>query len=447
MKQTDTDVQSENGDQRDPSRGNGRAPAPGAGTSAWVGELLGRWQPAEVRVARSFPECRGLAGEQLEDLYQDTTLALLARHYTNEEHLRNALRHGIKHRALNVHRNQRRRTQILAQSAPSMQRIEEGHHSHSGPEDAALGEQDRLIATEFLTELSELEQRVFWLTAEGLRYRAIAATLQIPVNEARNASRSCERKRQRFQLLYDTGRLCGYRAATIQALQGGQLTSLELARRAFAHLDACTRCRAEHKTNAKRLSLSFREQIAAVLPIPALLTRTGGATAHHHALGRLLTLKASTSVAGVRLTGLLGSAGTGAKLTASAVAVVVLAAGSVGATGALERHQSHSARHSAASRSATLAPGASVGRAAGGYDFARAAGQRPRPALRVTSPAIRSARTARHGSVGGPGPDAGREFGVQPSPGGSESVQTAANSAGESHGHAEGEFGIEHSSG
>src|SRR5207302_6981254 len=150
------------------------------------------------------------------------------------EHLRNALRHGIKHRALNMHRDTRRRSQILAQSAPSIQRVAESRASHAGPEEAALAEHDRLIVREFLTELDELEQRVFWLIADGMRYRAIASALQIPVNEARNAARSCERKRQRFQLLYDTGRLCGYRAATIQALQARELTSEELARRAFA---------------------------------------------------------------------------------------------------------------------------------------------------------------------------------------------------------------------
>jgi hypothetical protein len=78
---------------------------------------------------------------------------------------------------------------------------------------------------------------VFWLIADGMRYRAIASALEIPVKRTRNASRSCERKRERFQPLYDTGRLCGYSAATIQALQGGEVTSEEVARRAFAHLE------------------------------------------------------------------------------------------------------------------------------------------------------------------------------------------------------------------
>jgi DNA-directed RNA polymerase specialized sigma24 family protein len=82
---------------------------------------------------------------------------LLSRPYGTEEHLRNALRHGIKHRALNVHRDTRRRAQILAEHAPSTRRIAESRESQTGPEDTMLAEQDRLIVKEFLTELDKLE--------------------------------------------------------------------------------------------------------------------------------------------------------------------------------------------------------------------------------------------------------------------------------------------------
>jgi hypothetical protein len=129
-----------------------------------------------------------------------------------------------------------------------------------------LAKEDRLIALEFKTELDEDEQRVFAWLVEGLQYRAVASVLNIPINEARNTARSCERKRERFQLLYDTGRLCGYRAQTILALQNGEATSEVLAERAFAHLESCAHCRLEHKTNAKRLRRSFRDQAAALLP-------------------------------------------------------------------------------------------------------------------------------------------------------------------------------------
>jgi RNA polymerase sigma factor (sigma-70 family) len=204
MRQADTDVRQQNSDEtrHDTSTRSGRGSSPPrlrAGRSPdWIGELLGEWQRTELRIARGLAECRGLGTEQLEDLYQETALALLSRPYGSEEHLRNALRHGIKHRTLNLHRDTRRRSQILAQSAPSMQRIAESRESHAGPEEAALVDQDRLIVKEFLTELDEVEQRVFWLIADGMRYRAIAPILRIPstrratpparVSESANAS-------------------------------------------------------------------------------------------------------------------------------------------------------------------------------------------------------------------------------------------------------------------
>src|SRR5450759_1469227 len=69
-----------------------------------VGEALGKWQAAEVRFARRFAYCRVLNAAQLEDLYQETVLALLHRSYNSEQHLRNALRFGLKNRALHLHR-------------------------------------------------------------------------------------------------------------------------------------------------------------------------------------------------------------------------------------------------------------------------------------------------------------------------------------------------------
>jgi RNA polymerase sigma factor (sigma-70 family) len=318
MRQADTDVTSEDGKESH------------AGTAEWVGQVLGEWQAPELRIARGFAECRGLGAEQLEDIYQETAVALLNRPYGSEEHLRNALRHGIKHRALNMHRDTRRRAQILQQSAPNMQRIAEASESQAGPEEAALQDQDRLIVREFLTELDELEQRVFWLIAEGMRYRAIAPVLSIPVNEARNASRSCERKRERFQLLYDTGRLCGYREATIRSLQAGELTGEELARRAFAHLDACAQCRAEHKTNSRRLGRTFQDQLAAVLPLPALVGWM--------ARWRRPWPRAGSHIGGLlreRTAALMG-ADAGAKLTAGVATVAVVAGGTIGATRAMQ---------------------------------------------------------------------------------------------------------------
>jgi RNA polymerase sigma factor (sigma-70 family) len=300
--------------------------------SEQIGQILGEWQAQELRIARGFAECRGLSAEQLEDIYQETTLALLRRPYVNEEHLRNALRTGLKHRALNLHRDERRRGEILAQRAPDLHLMAQASEDQNGPEIAALEQQDRSIAREFITELTEKEQSVFGLIVEGMQYRAIAPVLDIPVNEARNLSRACERKRERFQLLYDTGRLCGFRSGTITALQSGEATSEELAERAFAHLDSCAHCRAEHHTNAKRLRRSFQGQAAALLP-PVFVGHLGwlarlGMRART-LQDRVMPLSAGGGGVRERAAALVAGGGIGAKVAVGVVTVAVVAGGAV----------------------------------------------------------------------------------------------------------------------
>src|SRR5664280_1111274 len=146
------------------SRGSGggrlrRKRKPGRSTE-WAGEVLGEWQSSELRIARGFFECRGLSAEQLEDIYQETAVVLLGRPYQSEEHLRNTLRKALKNRAMNFHRDERRREAILSDNAPSLPLITV--EDQDGPERLALIHEDRLIVTEFLTELTALEQRVFW---------------------------------------------------------------------------------------------------------------------------------------------------------------------------------------------------------------------------------------------------------------------------------------------
>jgi RNA polymerase sigma factor (sigma-70 family) len=345
--------------------GRGHSHAPAALLPERVGALLGKWQARELRIARGFHECRGLSTEQLEDLYQETALALLNRPYRDEGHLRNALRTGLKHRALNLHRDERRRGEILVHSAPSLYRIARAREAEDGPEGAALARQDRLIVSEFLTELSAIEQRVFWLLAEGMRYRAIAPVLGIATNEARNAARACERKRERFQLLYDTGRLCGFRSASIQALQTGEATSEELARRAFAHLEGCAHCRAEHKTNARRLRRSFQGQASVLLPLPAL-ARWGWLQRHsararslHH---RLATDGVPMGHGGARETaaGALLGGGAVAKVAATVATVAVIAGSAITASTVVEHPRAHARADHRAARSVAARPSVGI---------------------------------------------------------------------------------------
>jgi DNA-directed RNA polymerase specialized sigma24 family protein len=213
----------------------------------WIGQALGGWQVRELRIARGFRECQGLSTEQLEDIYQETAVSLLRRAYLNEEHLCKSLRKGLKYRALNMHRDQRRRGEILAAHAPGLYVTAQAREEQNDPELAAFAQHDDLVEAEFQTELTHDERSVFELMKEGLRYRAIAPRLKMEINQARKIARSCERKRERFKLLHDNGRLCAFRASAILALQNGEIMSEELTRRALAHLKACPRCRAEYK--------------------------------------------------------------------------------------------------------------------------------------------------------------------------------------------------------
>src|SRR6185312_14652148 len=193
----------------------------------------------------------------------------------------------------------------------AIQGLAEAKGALTAPEQSLIAQQDRLIAVEFLAELDPLERNVFALKAERLQYRAIAAALGIPVNEARNAARSCERKRERFQLLYDTGRLCGYRASTIQAFAEGT-ASQEVETRARAHLHACTHCRAAATRPGSRLT----QRLAAFLPLPVLL---------RHPLRRL-GARFAPSPASSSTSLLAGTAGTKLGLVAALLAAVTAAA-------------------------------------------------------------------------------------------------------------------------
>lgn len=319
----------------------------------YVGEVLGKWQRPELRIARGFSECKGLTAQELEDIYQDTVEVLLARRYASELHLRNALRAGLKHRALHFHRDEGRRFEILSEGTATFDVPE--RTGQDSTERAALIREDRLVVAEFLTELSPREQRVFWLMAEGMKYRLIAKVLSIETNAARNAARSCERKREHFQLLYDTGRLCGYRAATIHALQAGESTSEELASRAFAHLESCASCRAEHQTNARRLRRRFQGQAAILLPVPAFMHRLGW-LARLDARARVLQHRFAPDglpmgPGGVRerAAALLAGTGAAAKLAAGVATVAVIAGGTIGATHVLDHKAAPHRHHAAAS--------------------------------------------------------------------------------------------------
>lgn len=334
---------------------------PGQVSGERTGQLLGVWREHELARAKRTRVCRGLDIEHIEDLYQDTTEVLLGRAFRDEEHLRHALRHGIRYRALEAHRNRKRHTRTWERAAPAMQVLARVTQGEQSAEALILAEEDRLIASEFLAELSGEEPSVYWLmSVEHLRHINIARALGIPTTQARNTMRACERKRERFQTLFDSGRLCGYRAQTIKALQEGESTSSDLARQALAHIQSCPHCHRAHGKLERDLRHAMQQQIAAVLPIPVLTHYTGLLHApslplravYHQLLARPMSIQAST---GERATALLtNGTGKAAGRLATGIGLIAALAGTVGATHLITTQHNHPQPHHSPSRPTSI---------------------------------------------------------------------------------------------
>lgn len=321
-----------------------------------VAGLLMRWRTRELRLARRFRECGGASATEIEDIYDAiaTTLIEEDRSFQSEEHLRSALRVGIRLRALRLHRDRATRGRVLERTGPGMHYEQQEHSWRGDPERALLAHEDDLIIGEFLAELSREERRVFALVAEGHSWRAIATRLHLPEPKARALTRSCERKRKRFIGLYAAGRLCGYRSRTIAAvLSGAQHTDLAI-RQALAHLRHCRTCQTEHKTSEAQLRSMFNQRALALLPLPMLtharlwlFERFAGPAARV----LRLTHRGPTAPTGTRerLIEVAGAAsgGAAAKLAAGAISMAVLAGGAVGLTERQHHHHGH--HHRAAS--------------------------------------------------------------------------------------------------
>ncbi len=178
----------------------------------------------------------------VEELFDVTTSALLAGLFESEDHLRYALRLGIRLRALRLHRDRATHSRILEQAAPAMLASREEQAWRENPERACIARENALLAAEFLAQLTKSQRKVFALMANGRSWRAVATELKIDPNVARNKMRFCEHERQRFLTIYEAGRLCGYRSRAINAVLSGRSAN-ELARdQARVHLGSSMRC-------------------------------------------------------------------------------------------------------------------------------------------------------------------------------------------------------------
>ena len=309
-----------------------------------VAELLDSWRAGELE--RFSREWRTLSYAELEDLYSETTIALLARPYRREGHLRLALREGMQYRALNAYNAALRHREIIAESEQGVSALQAARSAEETPEQIALAHQDELLLNELVRELTPFQQQVFDLTTEGKRYKKIAEALGVSTAQARSATRACESKGRTFLLLYESGRLCGYRTETIKAIQTGGTASEDLAELAIAHLENCPHCRAEHRTNGARLRQRFNEQASALMP-PALIVRWSLFT--HSSRARAITrflpdAGAGREVLRERAGAVIATGGVGAKLAVTALIGAAVVAGGINASHVLEHQPARRAR-------------------------------------------------------------------------------------------------------
>jgi DNA-directed RNA polymerase specialized sigma24 family protein len=298
--------------------------------------LLARWRSRELWIARQFRECGGASLAEVEEIY-DATVALLVERgdtYESVEHLRAALHWGIKMRALRLHRDRRVREQALSAAAPVVESAGQEAAWWAQPERALIAQEDDVIVGEFIAELRPLERRVFVLVADGRSWRAIATALSMPETQARKVTRACERKRARFLSLYSTGRLCGYRSATIGGLLAGRVRGKLAFDRALAHLRHCQTCRLKHRTDAAGLRAAFDARALSVLPpLPVLVQSHASLLEQLHAaaarVARLLQRSGPAPQGGVRERAfeVVAGGGVGTKLIVGFASVALLAGG------------------------------------------------------------------------------------------------------------------------
>ncbi len=208
--------------------------------------LFAKLRSSELRIARTFKECAGHGVAEIEELFDDTATALLLRDLKSEDHLRNALRLGIKLRALKLHRDRARHSRILEQALSAMRSDREMEAWREDPERALVAYEDKALAAEFFVQLTKPQRKVFALIAEDRSRDAIATRLKINLNTARNEMRLCEHERELFCKIFAAGRLCGYRSQAISTFLSGRKTTQRVRDQARVHLSHCQTCRAKY---------------------------------------------------------------------------------------------------------------------------------------------------------------------------------------------------------
>ncbi len=202
-------------------------------------------------------------------------------YFTNDEHVRAALRVAVKLRRDNLHRRGRSRKVV-----PLHDDFEPVDHSAAGSDQDeiadALRHRELLpYARDCLAELTETQEQILRLKAQEaadgtpLGDRRIAKILGLSGRpEVQRELRYAMKTIAQFAVVLEAGRLCGKRAVSIESYLAGNASPDDV-RRAEAHLDTCPACNHAYQHTRERLG----REVAALIPLPVLALAGAGPVA------------------------------------------------------------------------------------------------------------------------------------------------------------------------
>jgi DNA-directed RNA polymerase specialized sigma24 family protein len=245
----------------------------------------GGWSPEEAAAElhkrraeligqlRRRSQARGIPFAAQEEIVDDavTAVVMSPRGVANEHHLLGAFWLAVDHRCRR-YREGRHFTRLGSRVRVEFDAaVEHATTAAANPFDR-LQLRDRIArAADLMADLDAREREVISVMAVlGVGAVPAARHLGLELGEVRSAERSAKLKLDRIAAIAAEGRMCGFRSIAIAAEAAGEASDRD-ARRARAHLNACTSCKREYRKLRREMrGREFqRAAAAAFLPIPA----------------------------------------------------------------------------------------------------------------------------------------------------------------------------------
>lgn len=219
--------------------------------------------------ASRHPRFSGLSEDDVEELFDATSEVVIGRpdRYANADHVSASLWKGMELRARDTFRRRRRRGVELDPAA--LELVPDDLSSH---DDRISDEQELLVVRDFLAAMTPREADVWKLVhGEDLSVVQTSKRLGISRHATNEALEAAGRKLEVFLAIRSAGEWCGRRQSDITRMLDGS-DDAGTARRATAHLQACTVCRREYAAAVRQTGRTA----AGVLPLPAVVATEHG---------------------------------------------------------------------------------------------------------------------------------------------------------------------------